>query len=179
MTSQPTHRRTRIGYAQPVLRESAAVTYRISADSTYCFADSVVATTTFENARKIMDELAENGIQELHLRMTGWSNGGVRQKVLTRTCAPARLQVNASRTTQQSAKYTTQQTRRGSHATSAKLEQRVKPQLTSRPRSARPPPRCDHGLRAGGSSPVTCECKCCEQTTMADIGMETMPRINS
>jgi hypothetical protein len=45
--------------------------------------DSVVATTTFENARKIMDELAENGIQELHLRMTGWSNGGVRQKVLT------------------------------------------------------------------------------------------------
>jgi hypothetical protein len=45
--------------------------------------DSVVATTTFEQAQAILDELAENNIQELNIRMTGWSNGGVRQKVLT------------------------------------------------------------------------------------------------
>lgn len=45
--------------------------------------DSVVPVTTFEEARQIIDELAQSGIRELNVRMTGWSNGGVRQKVLT------------------------------------------------------------------------------------------------
>lgn len=45
--------------------------------------DSVVATTTFSQARKIVDELTDNGISNLNIRMTGWMNGGVRQKVLT------------------------------------------------------------------------------------------------
>ena len=45
--------------------------------------DSVVATTTFDQARKIVDELADQGIANLNVRMTGWANGGVRQKVLT------------------------------------------------------------------------------------------------
>ena len=45
--------------------------------------DSVVATTTFEQARKIVDELADKDIRSLSVRMTGWSNGGIRQEVLT------------------------------------------------------------------------------------------------
>ena len=45
--------------------------------------DSVVPATTFAQARKILDELAENDIRSLNIRMTGWMNGGVRQKVLT------------------------------------------------------------------------------------------------
>ncbi|MBR4500911.1 MAG: hypothetical protein IKP22_03370 [Clostridia bacterium] len=45
--------------------------------------DSVVATTTFDQARKILDELSGSGIEDLSVRMTGWANGGVRQKVLT------------------------------------------------------------------------------------------------
>ena len=45
--------------------------------------DSVVAVTTFSEAQGIMDELLDNGIKHLNIRMTGWSNGGVRQKVLT------------------------------------------------------------------------------------------------
>ena len=45
--------------------------------------DSVVATTTFDQASDIMDELVSGGVKDLNLRMTGWSNGGVRQKVLT------------------------------------------------------------------------------------------------
>ncbi len=45
--------------------------------------DSVVATTTFADAEKIMNELTDGGIRDLHLKMTGWCNGGVRQKVLT------------------------------------------------------------------------------------------------
>ena len=45
--------------------------------------DSVVPTTTFVQARHILDELADNEIRNLNVRMTGWSNGGVRQKVLT------------------------------------------------------------------------------------------------
>ena len=45
--------------------------------------DSVVATTTFDQARKILDELSDQEIRNLNIRMTGWSNGGVRQKVLT------------------------------------------------------------------------------------------------
>ncbi len=45
--------------------------------------DSVVATTTFGQARQILDELSEREIGNLNIRMTGWMNGGVRQKVLT------------------------------------------------------------------------------------------------
>ena len=45
--------------------------------------DSVVKTTTFAQARQIMNELVNGGIRGLSIRMTGWANGGVRQKVLT------------------------------------------------------------------------------------------------
>ena len=45
--------------------------------------DSVVATTTFAQAQEIIGELTGADIQNLSVRMTGWSNGGVRQKVLT------------------------------------------------------------------------------------------------
>ena len=46
--------------------------------------DSVVATTTFTDSEKIMNELADGGIKDLHLKITGWCNGGIRQKVLTK-----------------------------------------------------------------------------------------------
>ena len=46
--------------------------------------DSVVATTTFDQAAQIITELKAGDIRKLSVRMTGWSNGGVRQKVLTR-----------------------------------------------------------------------------------------------
>ena len=45
--------------------------------------DSIVATTTFDESAEIIRELTESGIRDLHIRMTGWCNGGVRQKVLT------------------------------------------------------------------------------------------------
>ena len=45
--------------------------------------DSVIATTTFSETEQIMNELLDAGVKDLHLRMTGWCNGGVRQKVLT------------------------------------------------------------------------------------------------
>ena len=45
--------------------------------------DSVVATTTFSQAADILSELSSSGVKELNVRMSGWSNGGVRQKVLT------------------------------------------------------------------------------------------------
>ncbi len=45
--------------------------------------DSVVATTTFAQARKILDEMTDNQVQALSIRMTGWANGGIRQEVLT------------------------------------------------------------------------------------------------
>lgn len=45
--------------------------------------DSVVPTTTFAQARKIVDELSDAGVAGLNVRMTGWMNGGVQQKVLT------------------------------------------------------------------------------------------------
>ncbi len=53
--------------------------------------DSVVATTTFDQARDILTELTGAGIRDLTIRMTGWSNGGVRQKVLTRVRAVSEL----------------------------------------------------------------------------------------
>ena len=45
--------------------------------------DSIVPTTTFEQARQILDELSGEEIKALNVRLTGWANGGVRQKVLT------------------------------------------------------------------------------------------------
>ena len=45
--------------------------------------DSVIPVTTFEQSAEIIRELTEQGIKDLHVRMTGWCNGGVRQKVLT------------------------------------------------------------------------------------------------
>ena len=45
--------------------------------------DSVVAVTTFDQSGEMIRELTESGIKDLHVRMTGWCNGGVRQKVLT------------------------------------------------------------------------------------------------
>ena len=45
--------------------------------------DSVVPVTTFDESQEIIRELTEKGIRDLHVRMTGWCNGGVRQKVLT------------------------------------------------------------------------------------------------
>ena len=46
--------------------------------------DSVVPATTFKQTGEIMDQLSGKGIKNLNLRMTGWANGGVTQKVLTR-----------------------------------------------------------------------------------------------
>ena len=43
----------------------------------------VVATTKFSEAADIIDELNAAGVKELKARMTGWCNGGVKQKVLT------------------------------------------------------------------------------------------------
>ncbi len=45
--------------------------------------DSVVATTTFDQAKSIIDDLQGKGVKGLNVRMSGWSNGGVQQKVLT------------------------------------------------------------------------------------------------
>ena len=53
--------------------------------------DSVVATTTFAQAEEILGELTGAGVKGLSIRMTGWSNGGVRQQVLTRVRAVREL----------------------------------------------------------------------------------------
>ena len=45
--------------------------------------DSVVPTTTFEEASGIMNDLVNAGVRDLNMRYTGWANGGVNQKVLT------------------------------------------------------------------------------------------------
>lgn len=45
--------------------------------------DSVVATTTFEEASDIIKEMTGNGVQNLNVRFSGWANGGVNQKVFT------------------------------------------------------------------------------------------------
>lgn len=46
--------------------------------------DSVYSTTTFEQAENLMLDLSTNGVKNLNIRMSGWANGGVTQKVLTR-----------------------------------------------------------------------------------------------
>ena len=45
--------------------------------------NSVIAATTFEQAEEIMNELTGSGIKDMNLRVTGWCNGGVMQRVLT------------------------------------------------------------------------------------------------
>lgn len=45
--------------------------------------DSVVATTTFEQAENIMTEMKDKGVKNLNVRFSGWANGGINQKVLT------------------------------------------------------------------------------------------------
>lgn len=45
--------------------------------------DSVVPITTFRQAGAIINELLESSVSGLNVRLTGWCNGGVRQKVLT------------------------------------------------------------------------------------------------
>jgi hypothetical protein len=53
--------------------------------------DSVIPVTTFDQSAEIIRELTEQGIKDLHVRMTGWCNGGVRQKVLTGVHAQGEL----------------------------------------------------------------------------------------
>ena len=45
--------------------------------------DTVVPATTFAEAEAVLADLTDAGIRDLNLRYTGWSNGGVNQKVLT------------------------------------------------------------------------------------------------
>ena len=53
--------------------------------------DSVIPTTTFQQAQGIIADLTGANISGLSVRMTGWSNGGVRQKVLTSVNALSEL----------------------------------------------------------------------------------------
>ncbi|MBR6220765.1 MAG: hypothetical protein IKQ80_09380 [Clostridia bacterium] len=46
--------------------------------------DSLIPATTFSEAEGIIGELTGGGAQNLNVRFSGWCNGGVRQKVLTR-----------------------------------------------------------------------------------------------
>ena len=45
--------------------------------------DSVVATTTFTQAEKIITDLADKGVKNLNVRYAGWANGGITQQVMT------------------------------------------------------------------------------------------------
>ena len=45
--------------------------------------DSVVATTTFQQAQDIISDLTDRGVRNLNVRMGGWANGGVTQQVFT------------------------------------------------------------------------------------------------
>ena len=45
--------------------------------------DTVVATTTFDQAQTIISDLLSDGVKNMSVRMSGWSRGGVNQKVLT------------------------------------------------------------------------------------------------
>ena len=45
--------------------------------------DSIVPGTTFPETQEILDELTGACIRNLNMRMPGWANGGVRQRVLT------------------------------------------------------------------------------------------------
>ena len=46
--------------------------------------DSVVPLTTFAEAESIIKEIKGTDVENLHVRMSGWMNGGVTQKVLTK-----------------------------------------------------------------------------------------------
>jgi len=46
--------------------------------------DSVYPTTTFAQTENMILDLSSGGIKNLNVRMSGWANGGVTQKVLTR-----------------------------------------------------------------------------------------------
>lgn len=45
--------------------------------------DSVVATTTFDQAQEIISDLTDRGVRNLNVRVAGWANGGVKQEVFT------------------------------------------------------------------------------------------------
>ncbi|MBQ7656817.1 MAG: hypothetical protein IJS41_09960 [Clostridia bacterium] len=45
--------------------------------------DSVTPTTTFSEAETILGKLTDNQVKNLSVRMSGWANGGVNQRVLT------------------------------------------------------------------------------------------------
>ncbi len=45
--------------------------------------DTIIPATTFEEACRILTDLMDADISNLNIRITGWANGGVRQKVLT------------------------------------------------------------------------------------------------
>lgn len=46
--------------------------------------DSVVAATTFDDAQGIIEKLLDADVKNLNVRFSGWSNGGVSQKVLSK-----------------------------------------------------------------------------------------------
>ncbi len=46
--------------------------------------NTVVATTRFQDAEAIMDDMQKAGVQNLSIRYSGWCNGGIEQKVLSR-----------------------------------------------------------------------------------------------
>ena len=46
--------------------------------------DSLIPATTFDQAQGIISDLDSAGVQNLNVRYSGWCNGGVSQKVLTR-----------------------------------------------------------------------------------------------
>ena len=46
--------------------------------------DSIVPLTTFKQAENLIQQLSDSGVRNLDVRFTGWSNGGVSQKVLSR-----------------------------------------------------------------------------------------------
>ena len=46
--------------------------------------DSVVATTTFDQAQEIIQDMTDKGIGNLNVRFSGWANGGVNQQVFTK-----------------------------------------------------------------------------------------------
>ena len=45
--------------------------------------DSVVATTTFDQAQQMIGDLTESGVENLNVRFSGWANRGVNQRVMT------------------------------------------------------------------------------------------------
>ena len=46
--------------------------------------DSVVATTTFDQAQDMLLALKSSGIEDMSVRFTGWTNGGITQEVLSK-----------------------------------------------------------------------------------------------